>query len=130
MAGPTYGLNTTFVPSAAITKHRAVEITALNTVTTIGTLGDRAFGISIHEITAEDATNGRPIAVQVQGIARCIAGAVLTANDPVRVDAAGRVVALAAVTANQNMLGIILTSPGAIGEHCDVLLTPATQRST
>lgn len=130
MAGPTYGLTTTFLPSAAITKHRLVEITALNTVTQVGTLGNLAFGVSINEVTAGDATNQRPIPVQVEGIARCIAGGALTAGDKVRADATGKVVALAGATANQNQVGIVLTSPAADNDHCDVLLTPGVQVDT
>lgn len=130
MAGPNYGLSKGFVAGGVITQFRAVTLGAGEVVSQATTAGTPCLGIAQETTTAEDATNGRVIAVAISGISRCIAGAAITIGAKVRTDTSGRVTPLAAATADQNVIGIALQAASAANEHVDVLLTPAVQNTT
>lgn len=135
MAGSNYGLDKGFVAGGAITQFRLVELGASETVTQQNAAGAACLGVAQEGCTADDATNGRVISVRLEGIARCIAGAAITfvaggGGVAVRSDSSGRVVALAAATADQNVVGRVFMGAAAAGDHIDVHLTPGVQNTT
>lgn len=135
MAGPNYGLAKGFKAGGAIRQFRFVELGASEVVTEVDAASVAALGVCQDSISAEDATSGRIANIQLEGIARCIAGAAITfvaggGGVPVRVDNQGRVVALAAATANQNVVGRVFMGADAAGDHIDVHLTPGVQNTT
>lgn len=133
MPGPNFILDKGYQPTGAVRKFRVVTRSTTNKeqCAEATVLGAQPLGVCQEEISAADATKGRVADIRVAGASRCIAGAVMATLDiPVRVDAQGRVVPLAAATANQNVVGILQTAAAAIGDHVDVFLTPGTTRST
>ena len=101
--------------------------TAVNAADTIG---EAIFGIAMETATAQDATDGRVIAVAVMGTAVWEAGAAVSIGDKLRTAADGQAVALAATTADQNQVGIALTAAANAGEWFTVLLTPGVEATT
>lgn len=132
MPGPNFVLDKGFQPTAAVPQFTAVVAVTANKeqCAPATVLGSRILGICQENITTANAAVGRVADIRLMGISRCIAGAVLAVDTPVRVDASGRVVSLAATTANQNQVGITRTASTAIGDHIDVQLTPGVQIST
>lgn len=133
MPGPNYILDKGYQPTGAVRKFRAVVRSTTNKeqCAEAAALGAQVLGICQEEIPAGDAAKGRVADIRIAGASRCIAGAVMATLDiPVRVDAQGRVVPLAAATANQNQVGILQTAAAAIGDHVDVFLTPGVKTTT
>lgn len=127
MPGPNFGLDKGYQPTGAVRKFRVVTRSTSNKeqCAEAASAGALPLGVCQEEISADDATRGRVADIRISGISRCIAGAALTTiGVPVRTDNQGRVVTLAAATANQNQLGITQTAAAAAGDHIDVLLTP------
>jgi len=123
-------LDLPYTPAAAITRFQLVKLSAANTVTPCTALGELAWGVAQESVSTADVTNGRVVNVRLMGRARVIAGAALGAGVPVRTDATGKVVALAATTANQKCVGFTECTSGASGDHIDIILTFAGEAST
>jgi hypothetical protein len=123
--GPNYVLDKGFIANSAVVQFHAVKLAADDQVTAVTAAGEQAIGVCQEEITAGDATSGRVTDVRILGISRVVAGAAVTRGALVRVNAAGRAIALAGTAGvNENVLGMALTPATADGEHIDVLLTP------
>ncbi len=124
-------LDLPFVVTEAITKHQAVKLgTADQTIDAADTIGEAILGIAMETATAQDATDGRVIAVAVSGTAVWEAGAAVSIGDKLRTAADGQAVALAATTADQNQVGVALTAAANAGEWFTVLLTPGVEATT
>jgi hypothetical protein len=123
--GPNFVLDKGFkvTTATAVTKFRAVKLASVDVCAQCTTLGEIPLGVAQEDCPAADATAGRVIDIRVIGISRVIAAGALAINTRVRVDANGRVVALAAATANQNQLGILLAAATALDDQVDCLLT-------
>lgn len=131
MPGPNVILDKGYQATGAIRQFRVVVQAAANeSCTEAAALGARPLGVCQEECSAADGTLGRVVNIRKMGNSRCIAGAVLAGGTPVRADAQGRIVALAAATANQLQLGVTTSSSTAIGDHIDVDLTPGASVST
>lgn len=127
MAGPNYGLDKGFYPTAAVRQFRAVvaDTTNKDKCTEVSVAGARILGISQNEAATGDA-NKRPIDIRVSGASRCIAGAAVSIADALVTDNQGRLVT-ATTGANQNQVGIAYTAATAAGDHIDVRLTPGVR---
>lgn len=79
-------------------------------------------GGKIAGILQNKPNTDEPADVQVVGVSKAVAGAAITAGVNVMSDAAGKVIL--AATAGSTMVGIALTSAGALNEIIDVLLLP------
>jgi len=129
--GRNYVMDLPFVVTEAITKYQAVKLgTADQTIDAADTIGEAILGIAQETATAQDATDGRAIAVVILGTAIWEAGAAVAIGDKLRVAADGQAVALAATTADQNQVGIALTAASNAGEYFTVLLTPGVEATT
>ncbi len=129
--GRNYVLDLPFEITEAITKHQAVKLgTADQTIDAADTIGEAVIGIAMETATAQDATDGRTIAVAVQGTAVWEAGAAVSIGDRLRTAADGQAVGLAAATTEQEQVGIALTAATNAGEWFTVLLTIGTQVDT
>lgn len=117
-----------YIASAAITKYRCVEqVTDDNTCQQIATAGHKALGVAQEGPTSTDATNGRIIDIQIQGVTLVEYGGTVTRGDRVVVDNTGRVVT-ATTGNNQSQVGIALES-GVVGDWHTLLLTPGVMIS-
>lgn len=131
MGGANYVADTGFQADGAIVQWRAVKAGAGDqTVAAQDTLGGACLGVAQNAVSSTEATAGKAVAVRYQGITRMTAGAALTVGTPVRSDASGKAVALAAATAKQEQVGIVWTHASADGDIILVLLTPGVQRTT
>jgi hypothetical protein len=130
MAGPNYVLDKGFTAGGAIGQFRAVTLGASEVVSQAGSAGAACLGICQESISADDATSGRVADIRLLGISRCVlgtGGAAIGAK--LRTDDAGKMTALAAATADQNVVGIALQAGVAV-DHIDVFLTPGVQNTT
>lgn len=114
-------LDPPFQASGACTRDRFVTQTGEQTVVRTGTAGQRAAGVAQADVSADEATKGKSIAVQVLGYALVEAGAAVALGDRVMSDNVGRAVP---VTATNVPLGIAANVAGAAGTKIGVLLTP------
>lgn len=129
--GRNYVMDLPFVVTEAITKHTAVKLGAADQeIDAADTLGEAILGIAMETADAQDATDGRIIAVAVLGTAVWEAGAAVSIGDRLRTANDGQAVALAAATAEQEQVGIALTAAANAGEWFTVLLTIGTQVDT
>jgi len=129
--GRNYVMDLPFVVTEAITKYRAVKLgTADQTIDAADTAGEAILGIAQETATAQDATDGRVIAVAVLGTAVWEADAAVAIGDKLRVSGDGQAAQLAATTADQNQVGIALTAASNAGEYFTVLLTPGVEATT
>ena len=129
--GRNFVLDLPYTITEAITKHQAVKLgSADQTIDAADTIGEAILGIAMETATAQDATDGRIIAVAVMGTAVWEAGAAVTIGDKLRTAADGQAVALAATTEDQNQVGVALTAAANAGEWFTVLLTPGVEATT
>lgn len=129
--GRNYVMDLPYIVTEAITKFQAVKLgTADQTIDAADTIGEACIGIALETADADDATDGRIIAVAVAGTAVWEAGAAVTIGQKLRTAADGQAVALAATTADQNQVGIALTAAANAGEYFTVLLTPGVEATT
>ncbi len=128
--GRNYVLDLPMQANEALTKHLFVKLAGDQSVDQGDTLGEEVIGVVQETATAADATSGRVVSVAVMGTAVVVAGAALAVGAHVRSSAAGKAVALAATTADQNVAGILLTAAAADGDLVTILLTPGLQEDT
>ncbi len=128
--GRNYVLDLPFVVAAAVTKHTAVKLSADQTVTPAVGAGDDCIGIAMETANAQDATDGRIIAVAVLGTADWEVDAAVAVGDKLITSADGQAAQLAATTADQKQVGIALTAATNAGEWITVLLTPGVEATT
>ena len=129
MPGPNYSIDKGFYIDAATTQFYAQKLVtgSKEHVTQASTLGDACIGIIQESVTAAYVTNGRIADVRIAGISRAVAGGAVTIGARVRAAASGKLVALAAATAKQEVVGIAMTAAAADGDHFDVFLTLGAQ---
>ena len=129
--GRNYVVDLPFVIAAAVTKHTAVKLSGADqTVTPASGAGDACIGIAMETANAQDATDGRIIAVAVAGTAVWEVDAAVAIGDRLRTSADGQAAQLAAATAEQEQVGIALTAATNAGEWVTVLLTIGAQVDT
>jgi hypothetical protein len=92
--------------------------------------GEACIGIAMETATAQDATDGRVIAVAVAGTAVWEADEAITIGNRLVSSADGQAAIVAAATAEQEQVGIALTAAANAGEWITVLLTIGTQIDT
>ena len=118
------------IASEAITAKKFVKFNADETkCDAIDTEGEAALGIATESADTADVTAEKRLNITVLGIEIGISVATLTAGDPVRVDADGDVQGLAAATADQNVVGIVMADCVS-GDWVPVMLTPGVQNTT
>ncbi|MEO7397672.1 MAG: capsid cement protein [Ilumatobacteraceae bacterium] len=124
MPGPNMVLDKGYIPTTATRQFRVVVAGAKERCAEASAAGAIPLGVCQEEIAAADVAVDveRVAQIRLAGISRCIADAALGIGVRVRVDAQGRVTALAAATLNQNVVGITTTASAAAGDHIDVLL--------
>ena len=129
--GRNFVLDLPYTITEAITKHQAVKLgSADQTIDAADSLGEAILGIAMETATAQDATDGRVIAVAVLGTAVWEVDAAVAIGDKLRVSADGQAAQLAATTADQNQVGVALTAATNAGEWITVLLTPGVEATT
>ncbi len=129
--GRNFVLDLPFTITEAITKHQAVKLgTADQTIDAADTAGEAILGIAMETATAQDATDGRVIAVAIIGTAVWEAGVTIAIGDRLRTAGDGQATTLAATTTEQEQVGIALTAAANAGEWFTVLLTPGVQVDT
>lgn len=121
MSGPGYPFTRPFTPGGAITKYRLVKISATDTVVQCTAVTDKPVGVAMEDISAQDVTDGRQVAVSLFGVSRAIAGAAITAGATVGPDASGRVIA---ATATNFAIGMAVQSASTAGDHVDIMVVP------
>lgn len=127
--GPNYVLDKGYRAATALSPWRAVRQTAKDEVSAGSTAGETVIGFSQVTVAAADA--GKQIAdIRMAGITRAEIGAAVAIGDRLTVDNVGRVVPLAATTANQNQCGVALTAAGTAGLVVDMFITPFVRAST
>ena len=112
MNGENLGI-ITFVAGAAITDQRLVEVTAEDTVAHFDGTG------FVAGVAQSDAAVGQSVAVATRGVLRCVAGAAITAGQPVKGTADGKVIP--AVSTNF-AIGVALSSATGDGLSVSVSL--------
>lgn len=120
MPGPNFVLDKGYVPTAAVGQFKVVKAASTKEKCTEATAGDKPLGVCQNTISSDDATAGRPAAIRVQGISRCVAGGVIAIDDDVKVTTGGKVIAT--TTANDLKVGRATTAAAADGDWVDVIL--------
>lgn len=124
MPGPNHVLDKGFIPTTAVRQFRVVVAGAKERCAEAAAAGALPLGVCQEEVPAADVAVDveRVAAIRLMGISRCIADAAIGIGVRVRTDAQGRVTAMAAGTAVQNLVGITTTASAAAGDHIDVML--------
>jgi hypothetical protein len=130
MAGAHEILDMSFLAGGAITMNRLVEFSAAETVTQSNAVADDVIGVAMETCTAQDATDGRVIAVRVMGVALCKCGGAVTRGLRVRPTVDGRIQNMAGTAGvNEVQVGIALDT-GVADDLVHVLLTPGARSNT
>lgn len=121
MAGPQPVYQPTFVPDEALVQFTAVKISGDGTVEASDTAGEAIIGVVQHTVSADDATNNRPVAVRVMGATKALSGGSISAGARLQADGSAGfitaatsdvVVGIALQDANNNDLFDMLLTPG------------------
>lgn len=121
--GPKVILDESVIADTAISRYYAVRQTATERGAVANTAGQLVLGIAQEAADATDVSNGRVIRVRTMGVTRAVVDAAYPIQTKLRVAADGRLTALAAATANQNVVGIVRTPSTAANDWVDVFLT-------
>lgn len=122
-ASGNFVLDKGFVAAAAVTKYRAVKLSALETVTPVTAATDQPIGVAQYGATAGEITNGKRIGVRLMGISEMeCSAAMATVGVEVGMAADGR--AKAAAT-GERVIGISLTATANAAERVSVLFLAA-----
>lgn len=93
MATGNFGLDKGYDAAAAITKFRAVKLSAAETVTPVTAVADVVHGWSQFTVTADEITRGKGASVRIDGITEAEAGGAIAVGAICTVDNVGRAVA-------------------------------------
>ena len=119
---PSYGnfvLDKGYNASAAITKFRAVKMTAEETVGPVTAITDQPIGIEQFGVTAGEITKGKGASVRTDGISEMEASAAVAVGALVAIAADGR--GKTAAT-GERIVGVCLEAAGGAGERMSVRL--------
>jgi predicted RecA/RadA family phage recombinase len=119
--GGSVGLTRGFKTGAAVTKNRAVKLSALETVIPVAASTDVSIGIAQDTVSSGDSTRGKGVDVQMSGIAVCEAGASFSLGVEVMFDTSGKVI-LAATTSNR-AVGVALKASTGAADQVPVMLS-------
>lgn len=123
---PSFGnfvLDKGFRAAGALTKYRAVKLTAADTVNVVTAVGDLAIGVVQFGVTSGEILKGKGASVRMAGITQLEAAGAVAVGDLVAMAADGRAKG-AAPAAGDRILGIAMEAAGGAGEYCTVFLTP------
>lgn len=106
--------------AAAITKFRAVKLSAEETVTPVTGLGDMVIGVAQFGVTAGEILKGKGCSFRCMGVTEMEADGVIAVGARVGVAADGR--ASATVAVGTRIIGVCVKASGGAGQRCSVLL--------
>lgn len=121
MAGAQELLPLPYEANEALTKQRFVKLAGDEAVDMADTAGEVVIGVTRVSATADEATDGKVVAVDVLGNPWVEAGAAITRGAKVMTNAAGKAIA---ATATNVPVGIAMQAAAADGDLITVLLTP------
>lgn len=120
MADANFVLSRGYDAAAAITKRRAVKLSAADTVTPVTAITDVAVGVARYDVTAADILRGKGASVDMIGIVEMEAAVALALGALVGLSANGRATTAAAGT---RTIGMVVGSPSSTaGDVVTVLL--------
>lgn len=110
-----------FDAGGAITRYRAVKLSAEGTVIQVTASTDATVGVAQEAVSAGEQARGKGVPVAVEGITIMEAGGAITLGSEVMADTSGR--AVTAATATNRVIGrCIGSAPTGAGQHCVVQL--------
>lgn len=112
--------NESYQASGVITRQRFVTLDGDQKVRRSDALGQRALGVAVMDISADEAARGKSTAVMTLGIAYVEAGAAIARDAMVTTDATGRAVTAAGGNA---IMGRARKAAGGAGELVPVFLS-------
>jgi hypothetical protein len=124
MASGNFVIDKGFNAAAAITKFRAVKLSAAETVTPVTAVGDLAIGVAQFSVTAPEIAKGKGASVRLLGITELEASGAVAVGDLVAMAADGRA-KTGAPAAGDRILGIALKAAANAGDRITLFLTPA-----
>lgn len=116
------GIDKGFIAAAAITKHRAVKLSADQTVTPVTGATDQIIGVALWSVTAGELAKQKAASVRVFGIAEMECSAAITIGAEVGMASDGRAKAAAS---GERVIGIAVSTTANSGERLAVALTIA-----
>lgn len=119
---PSYGnfvLDKGYDAAGAITKFRAVKMSAEETVTPVTAITDQVVGVEQFGVSAAEILKGKGASVRIAGISEMEASAAIVAGASVSIASDGR--AKTAAT-GERVIGLCLEGAGNTGERCSVAL--------
>jgi len=119
--GPNEILDKGFIVTTPVPQFHVVEQTGTQEMGLLTDAGGDWLGIAQEEADQLDADRGRVVRVRPFGISRGVAGATFARRTRLAADANGRLVE---ASGGDNVVGIALTEPAAVGDWVDVQLTP------
>jgi hypothetical protein len=99
-----------FDAAAAITKFRAVKMSADETVTPVTAVGDTVVGVEQFGVAAGEITKGKGASVRMQGITEMDFAGACAAGVIVGINASGQAVDGAAAAAGTRIIGVCIKS--------------------
>jgi hypothetical protein len=105
---------------AAITKFRAVKLTAEEVVGPVSGLGDMVIGVAQFGVTAGEILKGKGCSFRCMGVTEMEADGVIAVGAPVGIAADGR--ASATIAAGTRRVGVCVKASTGAGSRASVLL--------
>lgn len=106
--------------AGAITKFRAVKLTADEVVGPIAALGDMVIGVAQFGVTAGEILKGKGCSFRCMGVTEMEADGVIAVGAPVGITTDGR--ASATIAAGTRRIGVCVKASAGAGARCSVLL--------
>jgi len=106
--------------ASAITKFRAVKLTAEETVGPVTALGDMVIGVAQVGVSAGEITKGKGCSFRSIGVTEMEAEGVIAVGARVAIASDGR--ASATVAVGTRIIGVCVEASAGAGQRCTVLL--------
>jgi hypothetical protein len=106
--------------AAAISKFRAVKLTAEETVGPITGLGDMVIGVAQFGVTAGEILKGKGCSFRCMGVTEMEADGAIAVGAPVGITADGR--ASATIAVGTRRIGVCVKGAGGAGQRASVFL--------
>ena len=120
MADSNFVLSRGFDAAAALTKRRAVKMSAAETVTPVTATSDVTIGVTRYDVTAGEILRGKGASVDMMGIVEMEASVALAVGALVGLSANGRA---QAAGAGVRTIGVVVGSPSTnAGDTVSVML--------